>query len=488
MKHRRWIADPTTEGSRARRSGYFAACCKLEDAIYGDMPSAALSLDGRFSECCQHCYALSFDAEGAMSSEPPRKRRFTHCCRDGRLATVPLLPPAPPVLAELLSGREAKQLDLPHPPFASIGKVGMDPLKGCRKRDQQQFKGNIRRYNSAMGFAAYCDNMASPNKKLCTDNVDLQKGKPSAPPVYILHGRVYHKVGTLYPGPGEDAKFSQLYIYDPEEATTKRTHLFSDLDASTLRTLHHMLVEDMPRVDAETGHKMHDETAARNPYPGYFLNMHETIAAAQPSIAEHSQPIHTLRFAGGVDSNPKMYNSPGSSEASCVMVGEGPLPPHYTSVFDRSSEDREGSIHTLLALSEHVDPLTYPLLHVAGTLGHSTALIGCPASSTIASRPTRISTCDFYAHRCMQRYAADDGIVELPHAGGRLFQQYICDAYTKVESQRLNWVSQNQATLPKEPQTKNRFRHAGRMAPGLPITLVCVKACLAMRQQEWEPL
>ena len=35
----------------------------------------------------------------------------------------------------------------------------------------------------------------------------------------------------------------------------------------------------------------------------------------------------------------------------------------------------------------------------------------------------------------------------LPHSGGLLFQQWICDAYSRAEAQRLAWVTLNQATL-----------------------------------------
>ena len=54
---------------------------------------------------------------------------------------------------------------------------------------------------------------------------------------------------------------------------------------------------------------------------------------------------------------------------------------------------------------------------------------------------------EFYAHRLLQRYSHDSSIVELPHSAGRLFQQYLVDAYSKVESQRLDWVVRNQSKL-----------------------------------------
>ena len=35
----------------------------------------------------------------------------------------------------------------------------------------------------------------------------------------------------------------------------------------------------------------------------------------------------------------------------------------------------------------------------------------------------------------------------LPHSGGILFQQRVCDAYNRAEAQRLAWVSMNQDKL-----------------------------------------
>ena len=124
---------------------------------------------------------------------------------------------------------------------------------------------------------------------------------------------------------------------------------------------------------------------------------------------------------------------------SCAVVGDGPLPEHFITVYERADETMGGATHALSPLSEHVDPLTYPLLHVDGTLGYSTALLD--------TEGIKISTCVFYCHRIMQRCRADAGYVELPLAGGRLFQQYLVDAYVKVETERLQWVYHNQTKL-----------------------------------------
>ena len=158
-----------------------------------------------------------------------------------------------------------------------------------------------------------------------------------------------------------------------------------------------------------------------------------------------SSSIHALRFAGGEDKNPKTYNRPSSAEVSCTVVGDGPLPRHFISVYERSDAGA-GSTHELSYLSEHVDPLTYPLVHLYGTLGYSHAL-RAPKAASACSDFTHVSMREFYSHRLMQRYSHDSGFVELPHSAGRLFQQYLVDAYSKVESQRLDWVVRNQAKL-----------------------------------------
>ena len=43
-----------------------------------------------------------------------------------------------------------------------------------------------------------------------------------------------------------------------------------------------------------------------------------------------------------------------------------------------------------------------------------------------------------------------DEVSRMPHAGGRLFQQYVVDAYCKIEAQRLDWVEKNQDKLRTE--------------------------------------
>ena len=70
---------------------------------------------------------------------------------------------------------------------------------------------------------------------------------------------------------------------------------------------------------------------------------------------------------------------------------------------------------------------------------------------------TRLTSIQFYAYRLMLRdYAPEEGEeapfwefnqASLPHSGGLLFQQWICDAYSRAEAQRLAWVVMHQDQL-----------------------------------------
>jgi hypothetical protein len=94
-----------------------------------------------------------------------------------------------------------------------------------------------------------------------------------------------------------------------------------------------------------------------------------------------------------------------------------------------------------------VDPVSYVLLFPRGmphgwspNLTHSSQ----PGAQTAVR--TRLTALQYYAHRLMRR----EGASILPHATGRLFQQYCVDAYCKAEGQRLHWCRNNQDKLRTE--------------------------------------
>ena len=400
--HARWFGTPDRRTGLGYRSGYFAGRSKPEDFRSVQVLLHSMGQSPVMEMRCRFCNALYFECEAGRTG-------FNICCRQGKLKHVPTLPPAPQPLARLLS-------------------------TGGRQSDE--FKQNIRRYNAALAFASFNDASSA-----AMDGVPAQS---RGPPVYILHGQAYHAASTLYPSNGREPRYGQLYIYDPQEATTRRATAFEGLDRQLLYELHRMLVCPV-RVDG-------GGLRPRNPYPNDFRHLHERVCEEEAlAQARGQQPRQqVLQMCCAKVPDPRRYNKPSSREVAVVFVGNGPVSDHFVNIYPRRTVTNQdgsvaGDVQRLSYLAEHTDPLTYPLVHVAGTLGWSTNLEYCAEHLPREAKQLRITLAEFYAYRLVTRALPSSRNVELPHAAGRLFQQWIVDAYAKLESTRLDWVVRNQA-------------------------------------------
>lgn len=52
--------------------------------------------------------------------------------------------------------------------------------------------------------------------------IDGSVNHGSAPPMFIMNGENYHRIGSLLPLPGNKPKFVQLYIYDTKNEISNR--------------------------------------------------------------------------------------------------------------------------------------------------------------------------------------------------------------------------------------------------------------------------
>ena len=408
--HWRWYATQNRKTGVGYRAGYFAGRCRLEDFDSTRVLPYAFGHRGLMRERCQHCRALYFECESSRTG-------FALCCRDGKLKGLPCLPPAPEPLASLLRNQSPKA---------------------------EAFKQNIRRYNAALAFASFANSRGAPDGGY-DGQLHGQEGRSRGPPVYILHGQAYHTISTLYPGQGRDARYGQLYIYDPEEATQLRASAFEGLDVEILRELQAMLTKPV---------RTEGSLLPRNPYPAHYRSLHERVCAEETEASQRGEAPRqqVLRMTCASVPDPRRYNKPSSREVAVVFVGAGALPDKFVHIYPRRTSrsptgEDAGDLQRLSYLSEHTDPLTYPLVHVAGTLGWSTNLLYCADHLAQNAKQLRISIAEFYAHRLMTRHLPSALVAELPHASGRLFQQFAVDAYAKLENSRLDWVMRNQGKL-----------------------------------------
>ena len=132
------------------------------------------------------------------------------------------------------------------------------------------------------------------------------------PPVYIMHGQAYHSISTLYPSDGREARYGQLYIYDPAEAAQRRAQAFEGLDIHILRDLQRMLTQPVRSEGASS------LMQPRNPYPAHYRHLHDRVQEeAEVAHGRGEEPRQqVLRTTCANVPDPRRYNKALSPRSS----------------------------------------------------------------------------------------------------------------------------------------------------------------------------
>ena len=171
----------------------------------------------------------------------------------------------------------------------------------------------------------------------------------------MCHGLVYHMAGILFPDDPENAHYAQHYLYDPGDANQAWLRRDPDLDDRTLTILSDMMEQYSPYV--------------RN------YNSMRTI------VAENTDRKVELGFTSDTEIDMRRYNQPQLQEPAAVFVGEegGPETNRDIVVLPKHA-----ATFRVLELSEHVDPLAYPLLFPNGDPGWTRNMQHDPKRQTAA--------------------------------------------------------------------------------------------------------
>ena len=271
---------------------------------------------------------------------------------------------------------------------------------------------NIRAYNSSMAFASFAANIEHPPGR--------------GPYCFRIHGAIYHRASTeLHPAQGNPS-FGQLYIIESNLATDFRMQINSNLDEELLGNLDTLMREI-------------------NPYSAAYKLLHEVERTEQKSAAEENRSPTTVFMVLGISSelDERRYNLPTTAnEVAAVFVSNDGLPPSNVrlAVYPRNIASNH-PLTTISFLDPNCDPMTYPLLFPHGEKGWQ--------PGTEHQNPTgvrnQITTLQHYSYRLAVRSG-----FSLIHSAGKLTQQYIVDGYVKCESNRLNFIRQNQPSLRSE--------------------------------------
>ena len=145
---------------------------------------------------CSSCHALHWiDERSKQSPSTKRAPRFEECCKKGDVVLQKLQ--SPPEILEALVSAESEEA--------------------------KWFRKNIREYNSALSFTSL---KYSPDNRAAILGAGVD--------CFQIHGELYHLQGPLEPEAGQVAKFSQLFLYDPDYAAKIRHDSHPELDNTIL--------------------------------------------------------------------------------------------------------------------------------------------------------------------------------------------------------------------------------------------------------------
>lgn len=295
-----------------------------------------------------------------------------------------------------------------HGMCCSAGKVQLPPFEPLPEPlyslvmdnhpEHVHFMDRVRKYNG-------CFNMTSFGAK--------QVLRDGFMPTFKVQGQVYHLVGSLLPAPQQEAQFLQIYFVGEDEKEVRlRCSNFPDVKQGLVKQLQRML---------------HDVNS-------YIKDLKTALDKVPPTCKKFEVVIHADRKPADVHGG--RFNAPTANEVALVIVGQQ---------FEQRDIVLQSHDNTLRRISEihrSYDALQYPLLFCRGEDGYSIALPQRDPETKLPLKKT-VSAASFYSYRIMVRQGEVNHMVYFRS----LFSQFLVDMYAKIETERLNYIRNNQAQL-----------------------------------------
>ncbi|KAG0636372.1 hypothetical protein HOY80DRAFT_1088989 [Tuber brumale] len=214
---------------------------------------------------CSACNALHWTKEKTRDRDRAIAGAFESCCKCGE------------VKVERLQA-------LPEP---------LNTLMMSQDGPSRSFRQNLHHWNSLYAFTLIRFNM-DDRPAAIGDGFQL----------FQVHGAVYHQQGPLHPAVGQDALYSQMYLYDPAYAAQVRSTRAPELDAGIITSLTQMLQEISPFI--------HLYLTARERF--------EQQAGLEPNLRIILDPQLRLMVETGADL--RRENLPTANEVAMILPDE----------------------------------------------------------------------------------------------------------------------------------------------------------------------
>ncbi|SGY44402.1 BQ5605_C001g00152 [Microbotryum silenes-dioicae] len=270
---------------------------------------------------CTHCKARHWECERSKST-----RHFSACCSQGKVRLPP--PPQPNLeYRQLLQGSDS---------------------------EAKAFRENARSYNNALSFTSLAALW------------DQTQVGTLGPPVFHVFGRLYHRLGALFPAVNQRPAFAQTWLINPAEATDTRLEpdgADSHMQRSTLTKLESML---------RTKNHFVREFASAKPRAGWDTAKEWILRLCLPPGRDrrtHNPPTSSMEMAMLICDSDTNTGDRGPQDLILQVNG------------DRCPDGRP-KYQIVSSLHPSAMPLRYPLLFPAGEDGFhpNIPLCGVPPS------------------------------------------------------------------------------------------------------------
>jgi hypothetical protein len=384
---------------------------------------------------CKYCKARFFKGEH-VAGKP--KNTFDKCCKSGKVKLDNAFDDYPSELYDLL----AKDHDF-----------GKDKKKkNDDKTLTELFHENPRNYNSAFAFASM--------KAQSWD-------KSTMPHAYRIQGQIYHTVNlAAHPDLNEKPCYAQLFYLDTEEAIKERMEHPAN-----------------KKCDERVMREIEQALYGINPYMDSLRMMCEVEKEVNEEAERNGEDPPEVRLLFDVNNvDKRRFNVPKTNEIAAVFVlnDNNELPEAEGLIIHQ----RDKKLQKLTKFEKRAESMLYPIYFPTGKGGCGIGIkntegkkvtfnqyyrymtaIRMPnvlemnkkrfgyASENLYSKTFKQSEkIPINAHEWNKTYSDNFELLDFSpiRLGGKLLQQYLVDAYVKIEQDRLDYIRYNQKELKSE--------------------------------------
>ncbi|GJX76229.1 uncharacterized protein Tco_0323040 [Tanacetum coccineum] len=247
------------------------------------------------------------------------------------------------------------------------------------------------------------------------------------PYCFRLHGQNYHRLGSLLPVNDAKPKFSQLYVYDTDNEDQNRIDAIrsgSSSRKSSGDSIDPHITQALRTILDENNELVKSYRMVRDRYRSQ----------------ENQLDNVKLKLVGRRTSDGRTYNLPTASEIAVLIVGD------IEQALDERDivvESRNGDIQQINVLHPKFLSLQYPLLFPYGEDGYHTEILHRDVVDPNTKQHVRLTMREFMAYIIQER----PDKFSLIHNSRRLFQQFLVDIFTMIETERMYFFRKKQKLL-----------------------------------------